>query len=261
MGKGKTDFCLLLFEIILDHFERLSKAGMSEAPMPEFATNFKVNVPDDVDITIKEFHHYSELERWAESGSSDDERWFIFDEASTELTAQSGANAQQVAEVFSPFVKKMRKCGINMIVIGHDRGDVHPAIRAIASFIDKESLKSASVYQGIKSREPHGHVMSISGIPETSWQFDTDDVADWEWDHEIVVDDQVTDDDAITEDEWQEWRNSRIVAIYGATDLSQRAVGKLFGVSQTTVSNILDDAKKDEIEVEKAPANPQASAD
>lgn len=261
MGKGKTDFALLLFEIIHDHFRRIEESTDAPVNTPEFAANFTFSAPADLDVEVSEFSRFSELVDWAESGSHDDNRWFIFDEASTELTAQSGANAQNVAEVFAPFVKKMRKCGVNMIVIGHDRGDVHPAVRAIASFIDKTSLKSASVYDGIKSREPHGHVLSVSGIPETSWNYDTEDTADWEWDEAVSVDDEVTEVDGISEDEWKEWRDERIAAIYGSTDLSQSDVGTFFGVSQTHVSNVLKDIEREEIGVEKAPANPRASAD
>lgn len=260
MGRGKTDFMLLLFEVIHDHFRRVRRSvDDTQVPIPEFATNFVVDPPDDIDADLKEFHSYSELQRWAEKGNSDDERWFIFDEASTELTAQSGANAQEVAETFAPFVKKMRKCGVNMIVIGHDRGDVHPAIRSIASFIDKTNTKTAKVYEGIKSREPHGLLMSLSGIPPTTWEFDTDDVAEWSWDDEI---ESGSDDDPgefMSEEEWREWRNERIRAIYGSTTLSQSEVGEFFDVSQSTVYNALQDGNggtldRDDIDVQTAPA-------
>lgn len=326
MGKGKTDFALLLFEIIYDHFQRVEEASKEVAEdsvrdarddvigkyrslaaeelevreddvyhdgdgvfkthdseddssvvfeeadfnssswktgvsTPEFAANFTFSAPADLDVEVSEFSRFSELVEWAESGSHDDNRWFIFDEASTELTAQSGANAQNVAEVFAPFVKKMRKCGVNMIVIGHDRGDVHPAVRAIASFIDKTSLKSASVYDGIKSREPHGHVLSVSGIPETSWNYDTEDTADWEWDEAVSVDDEVTEVDGISEDEWKEWRDERIAAIYGSTDLTQAEVGTFFGVSRSRVAQVCDELNRDEMDVRKAPNNPSVSAD
>lgn len=257
MGRGKTDFSLLLFEIIADHYARIRRHAPDAAPRPEFATNFYARPPDDADVDVHEFHRYSEFMEWAEGGNSDMERWFIFDEASTELTAQSGANAQEVAERFAPFVKKMRKLGINMIVIGHDRGDVHPAIRSIASFIDKTGRKTAEIYEGIKSREPYGHHLSVSGIPATSWEFDTDDVASWTWDAD-VVDDVDRDDDRIDEEEWQAWRDERMAAIYAETDLSWRDVGRLFGVSRSTARR-----RSQEVEpsVEPAPENPKAMGD
>ena len=241
MGRGKTDFSLLLLEIIHDHFRRVRSHAPDAAPEPEFATNFYCDPTDDVEV--REFHHYSDLKGWAETGSSDDERWMIFDEASTELTAQSGKNAQKVAETFAPFVKKMRKCGINMIVIGHDRGDVHPAIRSIASYIDKVSQKKAKIYEGIKSRDPYGHRLSIGGIPKTSWNYDTDDVATWNWDAEVdedVVDvddlDVESRDDLITKEEWTKLQNRRMKAMYeeSPSEFTWADVGQLFDLKGET---------------------------
>jgi len=258
MGRGKTDFSLLLFEIINRHYSRLQDAGAVDVPDPEFACNFHAYPDAETDAHIEEIHSYSELQEWADGGSSDDEKWFIFDEASTELTAQSGANAQDVAEVFAPFVKKMRKSGVNMIVIGHDRGDVHPAIRAIASFLDKTGTKTAEIYEGISSREPHGHLMSLSGIPETGWDYDTDDVADWTWDEEIETGGE-DDPGGISEQEWNNWRDSRIAAVYDATDLNQTEVGELFGVSQAKVSNAVNTF--DSVPFDTAPEHPEAALD
>jgi hypothetical protein len=306
MGRGKTDFSLLLFEIIHDHFRRIRRhqpddveisddileevldgaevsddveaSDEGEVPdkipddvleeilgdvdqdevisgleTPEFATNFAASTPRDVDAEIKEIHSYSGLLEWAEGGSSEDEKWFIFDEASTELTAQSGANAQEVAEVFAPFIKKMRKKGVNMIVVGHDRGDVHPAIRSIASFIDKESTKTAEIYEGIKRREPYGHYLSLDSIPQTSWKFDTDDVAHWEFDVEPVDDvDPETDDSVMTEDEWKQWRNERAAALYEATEFSWPDIVNALDLDIT--SDGLAKACRDvEVDVEPAP--------
>jgi len=254
MGRGKTDFSLLLLEIIHDHFRRVRSHDADAAPKPEFATNFYCDPTDDVKIS--EFHHYSDLVDWAETGTSDDERWMIFDEASTELTAQSGANAQKVAETFAPFIRKMRKCGINMIVIGHDRGDVHPAIRTIASFIDKHSQKKANIYEGIKSREPYGHRFSIGGIPPTSWNFDTDDVATWNWDDEVqgeVIDvddidavDLESRDDVITKATWESWETEQIAAIYESTKLTWDEVGDLYDIEADTARMAVNRLDEDE---------------
>ncbi len=173
MGRGKTDLAVTFFEVIHDHFRRvrrsLKEQGLddlaAEVPEPEFAANFHVETPDDCEVEVREFNDEEAFLEWAEQGSSDLERWFIFDEASTELTAQSGANAQKVAEKMAPFVKKMRKLGINMVVIGHDKGDVHVAIRSLADFVDKQGLKTASFYAGIQNREPSGHLFDLDGIP------------------------------------------------------------------------------------------------
>jgi len=181
MGRGKTDFSLLLLEVAHDHFRRLDRHLDERVETPEFAANFWVETPPDVDATVKHIDNYRDLIEWGRRGDSDMTRWFVFDEASTELTAQSGKNAQDVAEMFAPFVKKMRKMGINMIIIGHDKGDVHVAIRSLADFVDKSGKKKARFYAGINSREPQGHLFSVEGIPPTSWGFDTDDTAEWSW--------------------------------------------------------------------------------
>jgi hypothetical protein len=235
MGRGKTDFALLLLEIIHDHFRRVRSHDADAAPKPEFATNFYCDPTDDVEV--KEFHHYSDLVSWAEDGTSDDEKWMIFDEASTELTAQSGQNAQKVAERFAPFVKKMRKSGINMIMIGHERGDIHVAIRAIASFIDKVSQKKAKIYEGVKSREPYGHRLSIGGIPPTSWNFDTDDVATWNWDDEVEHDrvdvdaiDLESRDDVITKSTWETQETKQMAALYRSTEWTWDDIGEIYDV-------------------------------
>ena len=200
MGRGKTDLAITFFEVIADHYERLRDAAREEdgldegeVPTPEFAANFDVQPAQDSDVEVVEIRSEREMLDWAEGGSSEEVRWFIFDEASTALTAQSGANAQKVAERMAPFVKRMRKLGINMIVIGHDKGDVHVAIRSLADFVDKVGLKTASFYSGISNREPTGHLFDVEGIPPTSWDFDTDDMAEWTWiaDEEGATDEEI----------------------------------------------------------------------
>lgn len=182
MGRGKTDWSLMMLQIVAWHYQRIREIAerASEVPEPEFAANFAVETPEG-EPDVLHIDNLDDLLKWGEKGSAADSRWFIFDEASTELTAQSGSNAQDVAELFAPFVKKMRKMGINMIVIGHDKGDVHVAIRSMADFVAKDGLKSASLYAGIKNREPAGHIMDLDQIPETTWEYDTNDTAEWSW--------------------------------------------------------------------------------
>ena len=213
MGRGKTDLALTFLQVVNHFYDRLRESSPDsvDVPDPEFAANLRVSTPPS-EPSVRLLDNYDLLAEWAGDGSSDMERWFIFDEASTELTAQSGSNAQDVAEVMAPFVKKMRKKGVNMIVIGHDRRDVHPAIRSLADFVDKTGLKTASFYSGIKNREPSGHLFDLSGIPPTSWEFDTDDMADWSWGS--ALDDVEEDVDGTVVDE-QDLK--RLAAIRGAS--------------------------------------------
>lgn len=240
MGRGKTALAVKFYEIVWRYWYRVDKHTEEETPTPELAANFAVD-PDRSGAEVEMIQSWPDLQEWADRGSSDDERWFIFDEASTELTAQSGANAQDVAETMGPFVKKMRKKGVNMIVIGHDKGDVHVAIRSMADFVHKSSLKKASFFEGIKQRQPIGHILSVSGLPDSSWDFDTDDMAEWEWGDREAQDDLREDLGDYTEDDVREIRNRRLVRLYWGTDLSQRDLSDYFEIDQSTVSGIISD--------------------
>lgn len=250
MGRGKTDFAVTFLQIIWWHYKRMREtlslletgAKPSEVPEPEMAANFEVEATVE-GAEVLQISDFDSLDRWAREGSSKDVRWYIFDEASTELTAQSGDNAQDVAEVMAPFVKKMRKMGINMIVIGHDKRDVHPAIRSMADFVDKTGVKTCSVYSGIKKREPVGHKFDLDGIPQTGWKYDTDDMATWDWgsalDGDLDAESEEIGDVTDTE-QFREWRDQRIQTLYTEKDeMTYSDVAEIFGVSQGTVSNAL----------------------
>lgn len=216
MGRGKTDFSLLMLEVVSHFYRRLRESGRGlDVPTPKFATNFRVSTPSG-EPDVSHIDNFDDLVEWTEGESSDSVLWFVFDEASTELTAQSGANAQDVAEVMAPFVKKMRKSGVNMIVIGHDKRDVAPAIRSLADFIDKGGTKKASVYAGIKKREPTGHLFDLSGIPPTSWDYDTDDTAEWSWGS--ALDDGDLDESGVDKQTLKRFTAIRAADIYQSLD-------------------------------------------
>jgi hypothetical protein len=171
-----------MLQIINHYYRRFREWTVvsEDVASPRFATNFRVETPPG-SPTVKTIKNFDDLLEWSSETGSDDVLWFVFDEGSSELTAQSAANDQDVAEVFAPFVKKMRKRGVNLIIIGHDKRDLHPAIRTLADYVGKSGTKSASFYAGVKRREPTGHLFDIVGIPPTDWTFDTDDVASWSW--------------------------------------------------------------------------------
>ena len=257
MGRGKTDLALLFMEVIDDHYRRISRSV--EVDRPEFAANLRVEPSTESEVRL--IDSFPELLEWAESGSSSDSgeanRWFIFDEASSELTAQSGAIAQKVSETMAPFVKKMRKKGVNMIVIGHDKGDIHPAVRSMADYVDKTGLKTATFYSGIKKREPVGELFSVSGIPPTSWEFDTDDLASWDWG---IEEESEEISSGMSDDEFRDYRNERIASVYLNSDLNQREVGDAFDVSQGTVTRVVSEFKE-ENGLDDGSTNQTATAD
>lgn len=182
MGNGKTDFSLQALQVVNHFWQRLRETAPADwsPPAVRFAANVKVETPeDDPDVTYTP--SYPALRDWADGFSSDDELWFLFDEGSTELTAQSSNARQNAMEKMAPFVKKMRKSGVNMIIVGHDGRDLAKPIRVLADFVAKSSTKTATFYRGINKREPYGELFSLSGIPPTDWNFSTDDMADWSW--------------------------------------------------------------------------------
>lgn len=249
MGSGKTDFALSGLEVVEWHYRRARETAKqidgldpSEVPEPEFAANFDVT-PSVDGVEVEHVDNFDDLiadetgDGWIpQDASSDDVRWLIFDEASTELTAQSGANAQDVAEVMAPFVKKMRKIGVMLIVIGHDRKDVHPAIRSMAQFIDKRGLKRASVYRGIKQRRPVGHMFDLDGIPATTWDFDTDDLAEWSWGSALDDGDGALDDERMSRTEIKERLAVRAAALYQDSDMSQKQAAKAMSGAEISIS-------------------------
>jgi hypothetical protein len=260
MGRGKTSLAVSFLQVVWRNYQR-ARESMKEMvdaddlppgvsfddvlpPEPEFCANFDVDAPDASDAAVAEVHNYDDLlaEQGPGSGwipadaSSDDERWLIIDEASTELTAQSGENAQKVAEIFAPFVKKMRKKGVNLIVIGHDGGDVHVAIRSIADFVDKASTKSAAVYRSIKNRDGQGHLFDLNRIPDATWAYDTDDVAEWSWGSAEGEDGDVLDDETR-----RELRDQNIRRIYASIEeVTQSDLADAYDLRQATISTIIN---------------------
>lgn len=98
--------------------------------------------------------------------------------------------------------------------------------------------------------------MSISGIPQTSWKYDTDDVASWTWDEAVETDEGAIES---AEDQYERWRRRAIAKTYLSTDLSQRDVAEIFDVSQSSVYDYKEEYE--EIGPETAPRTPEAEAD
>lgn len=250
-GRGKTDMALLMAESIVAEYRRAERAlrqtevedsVIGRLPTIEIAGNFWFE-PTDQNIKTKTIQNFPELEKWVDKGSVTDNRWFIWDEASTHLTAQSGENAQRVAESVAPMIKRLRKRGVNCITIGHDSKDVAPAIRELCDYVEKPSLKKADFYISVRQREGKGHLFSVDEIPQTSWNYDTDDMAEWSWEGDGYEDDEERyvewdELEEIVEDELAQYRNAKIVDLYNRTDLTNGEVGDLFGISAGRVSQI-----------------------
>ena len=267
MGRGKTDFASLIFELIDHHYQRLRDSIDDYSTVPEFAANFALDPASGSDAEVDLVNDYPTLRsEWFqdEGSSADDVRWFIFDEASSELTAQNAANAQKVVERMGSLVKKMRKHGVNLIVIGHDRQDVHPAIRSMCKYIDKTSKKQAKIYEGIQQREPYNLQLEIGGIPETSWSYDTNDSAVWSWGDGIEDDDVGMDPEEVSEYVKDQMILQATRAYLDHDSLTQSDAADLFSsddisISPSTISRRQSEVKelRDKRERAKAQQNNQ----
>ncbi|WP_248515963.1 hypothetical protein [Salinarchaeum laminariae] len=243
MGRGKTSFAVRCMQAVHRHYSRARKIAEEtdgldpdDVPTPEFATNFRVDVPEGVDWKL--IDNYDDLVEWTEEGSSDDVRWFWFDEASSELTAQDGGNAQRVVRLMGGLVKKMRKNGVNLGTIGHDKGDVHVLFRSMADFVHKPELKRVVVYEGIKDREPVNPQFSLRGVPDATWEFDTDDMAEWSW----SSDEEEIDVPAgyVPEEDMRDLKYRLLARMYYTTGLSYSKIAEKAEVGKGTVSNATD---------------------
>jgi len=245
MGRGKTSFAVRCMQAVHRHFKRARKIAEetdaldpSNVPEPEFATNFGIDVPEGVDVDWQLIDNHGDLVEWCEEGSSDQMRWFWFDEASTELTAQDGQNAQQVVRKMNSLVKKARKNGVNMGVIGHDKGDVHVLFRSLADFVHKPELKRVVVYEGVSDREPVNPKFALRSVPDATWGFDTEDMAAWSWDADAEPE---TPDGFVPEEDLLELEHRLIArAYYKESDKGYRKIGNLVGCGKDKVGDAVD---------------------
>jgi len=147
--------------------------------------------------------------------------------------------------MFAPFVKKMRKMGINMVVVGHDRGDIHIAIRSMADFVAKPGVKKAQVFAGVEGRNPVGHMFDLTNIPETSWGFDTDDMAEWSW-GSAAEDAEFA---GFSDNDVKKLTAIHALDVWRETDLSQKEACETVSGENITVSTaMLQSAKNNEYE-------------
>lgn len=240
-GAGKTDFSLSMLQVVDRCFERAKQVegvNPSDVPTPEFATNFSIQTPSGVDHRV--INDYGSLSEWLTEGSSDEQKWFVFDEASTELTAQSSSNAQKVVEKMNELVKKGRKFGLSgLVVIGHDSKDVAPLFRMLADYVEKTGTKTASFYASVRDRDGEGHLFDLSGIPQSEWKYDTDDTASWDWSDGSG---SSSGSGGYTEAELRELRDERIQRLYERVDgITQPDLADAFDVSTATVSRAVSD--------------------
>ena len=162
MGSGKTDFALLLAEL---------RSRVSDVTV---ATNVESVVEKDEYIC-----RFDELDEWV---TSDGEKLFIFDEASSHASGY-GSDASEVTGKLRQLLRSFRKNRASLLIVGHTGKDVHPDVRRLANdIIRKESKAEARIYDHV---DDDGRVedvkMRLSGIEQTAWSYDTREMSEWHW--------------------------------------------------------------------------------
>jgi hypothetical protein len=235
MGEGKTDFAHLMVEVVRHRSQRHHDLD---------AADVRTNIPSSELPSITDYDRFRE---WVEDGSVDSNRWFIFDEASSQLTGYSHDRAE-VEQLVSSLVKRARKSGCNFILIGHTGMDLHADLRRLADYVEKPSLKSARFYSSVKRGDGVGHLFDLGGLPETSLQYDTADEAPWDWGSALDDD----DDDEVPDEVARDWRKQRIAALWHLTDVEQSTLSAAFDVSERTVRRYLKEVDESEVLADEA---------
>jgi hypothetical protein len=238
-GSGKTNFGLLLAQL----YQR-------EHPDAELASNIRTWREADAWLPS-----YPQLEEWLDEQTRSVEgggvtrredanpRLFVFDEASSHASGR-GKQGAEAGQKLGPLVYKIRKARCGLVIIGHDGRDVHPAVRTLATVVQRYrgELKRATVYEDVKNREGRGQIVELRGIPETDYRYDDGEATSWSWDS---VDD---DTDAELEraremaEELHEEHRRELAARMaeaadaGWLDADQTEIGAVFGRKQSWVS-------------------------
>lgn len=217
MGFGKTDFSLLICEVFEAVYDKV-----------KFGAN--IESWDEADAHIESF---TELEEWFRGNKEDDyDRVFVLDEASQNLTGKGGDIKNQ--EALAKMLRLTRKYDGHLIIIGHDGKDVGPAVRTLATtIVEKKSQKEAVFWRDVQDRQGRGEIMSLSGIPPTDMEYDTEEETDWEMD--IGEDEDVWTEEDVDDLLYEEDRKKMALLDLHADDLQQKEIAEWFDVTSKTV--------------------------
>lgn len=207
MGSGKTDFAHLCAEVI-EH--RCSV----DQDLPD--AEIRSNIPSSEYNSITRYPRFKD---WVEEGSVGEQRWFVFDEASSQLSGYSH-DREEVEKLMSSLVKKARKNGVNLLIIGHTGMDLHADLRRLADYVEKPSKKTARFYATVKRGEGSGHLFDLDRLPPSRKDFDTEDEAPWDWGDAL----DETGDDTLDPSDVQRLIAKRAAEIYESTEMSQNDV-------------------------------------
>jgi hypothetical protein len=232
-GSGKTNFGVFMAEL----WQREHHEG-------QVATN--IRTLEEADDWIPTYGRLSSwldenLKQLPEGGTTMVEdappKLFIFDEASSHASGRGKQGAEAGAKL-GPLVYKIRKANAGLIIIGHDGKDVHPAVRTLATVVQKKrgERKKATLFEDVRNREGKGMVMDLTAIPETAWTYDHREATSWDW-TEAQSEEQAKEDEVrqLAEEIAQEKEEGYVrtlahrMATSESNDLSESEIGRILG--------------------------------
>lgn len=186
-------------------------------------------------------------------------RLMMFDEASSHASGR-GEDGHHAGRLLGPLVYKIRKARAGLIIIGHDGRDVHPAVRTLATCVEKRrgERKTARFFEDVRDRQGLGHIETLTGIPRAGG-YDDQEATGWSWDEQEDREDEsrLTMDEAesLAEDMVEQEVRALGVALAQDehVDATQGEIGRAVGLAyrgepyrQNTVSTWITNAERDE---------------
>jgi len=156
MGRGKTDFCLLVGELALQY-----------KWVQHVATNIKVFDERFLHITS-----WAELENWLKLDRR--KKLYIFDEASSNISRRTPL--AQLNRRIIDLAFKLRKYRAHLLLAAVSRGLVDSTFEAVPDLVLGEFQK-ISRETAILQSDLFDDLIFIRNIPPTTIQFDTYDIA------------------------------------------------------------------------------------
>jgi hypothetical protein len=189
MNKGKTSTALLYAEL----WKELAALKYDTRKQPVVISNARsLGIADYCVQSIEAFRSLLfGSNEWFESDgragtppeiAPERPKLWIFDECSTHLDART--HSYEVANHYTPLLKRFAKVNLDGIHIGHSGLDVHKELRRatiITEFIFKTELKTAEVYEDMIEDQGNTLKYELTGVPDTSLSYDPDDFAPWSW--------------------------------------------------------------------------------
>ena len=232
-GSGKTNISLLFSQL----WKREHEGG-------EIGTNIRTLEQKDDWLpnygTLNDWlgENIQEIDGGGQTRADDtNPKLFVFDEASSHASGR-GKAGYEAGEKLGPLVYKIRKASAGIIIIGHDGKDVHPAIRTLATVVQRYrgEMKKATVWEDVKDRQGRGKIMELAGVPQTDWNYDDGEATSWSWDSPNATNEKLTQKEAQQQaialaEEMTTEQVRQFAASMAAEDngLSQEKVGELIG--------------------------------